>query len=105
MFLGPASLYCVNAWGWLLAKCGAKSGVLIFACWLNLGGFNTLCSRDRCAFPVACAQVQQLQTGQPWGRSLCAATCSFSGAVKEVPRNFPCDSPLLGQGSDNKCLC
>lgn len=41
-----------------------------------------------------------------WGRSLCAATCSFSGAVKEeVPRNFPCDSPLQGQSRASKCPC
>lgn len=40
-----------------------------------------------------CVQVQQLQTDQPWAWSLCADTCSFSGAVKEVPRNclwLPC---------------
>lgn len=42
MFLGPAWLYCVSAWGWSLAKCG-ESGVLVFACWLNLGGL-TLCA-------------------------------------------------------------
>lgn len=46
VFLGPAWLYCVNAWGWLLAKSGGKSGLLVFACWLDLGLFNPLCSRD-----------------------------------------------------------
>lgn len=43
MFLGAALLHCVSAWGWLLAKRGAKSGVLVFAYWLNLGVF-TLCA-------------------------------------------------------------
>lgn len=95
MFLGPAWLYCDSAWGWLLAKCGGKSGVLVFACWLNLGVFNPLCSRD----------TWLVLRFSSWGRSLCAATCSFSGAVKEVPRNFPCDSPPQGQSSDSKGLC
>lgn len=97
MFLGPAWLYCVSAWGWLLAKCG-ESGVLVFACWLNLGGFNPLCSRDTWL-------VLRFSSCQPWGRSLSAAPCSFSGAVKEVPRNFPCDSSLWGQSRDSRCLC
>lgn len=62
------------------------------------GGFNPLCSRDTWL-------VLRFSSCQPWGRSLSAATCSFSGAVKKVPRNFPCDSSLQGQSRDSKCLC
>lgn len=80
MFLGPVWLYCVSAWGWLLAKCSGNSAVLVFACWLNWGVFNPLCSRDPCLV---------LRFSSCRQSSLGVAFCSFSGAVKGVPKTFP----------------
>lgn len=82
MFLGPAWLYCDSAWGWLLAKCGGKSGVLVFACWLNLGVFNPFFSRD----------TWLVFRFSSWGRSLCSHLFIFrscEGSAQKLSLWFP----------------
>lgn len=99
VFLGPVWLYCVSAWGWLLAKCGGKSGVLVFAFWPNLGGFNPLCSWDTwLVLRFRSCRRASLGVG------LCVQPpVHFQELWRKCPETFPVT--LQGQSSDSKCLC